>query len=90
MRMRPQGTATGRGASSKSSRSAAAKSRIPSARAVRDAELKTQIARVHTDNFTVYGVRKVWRQLHRDGIPVARCTVARLMRDPGLEGARRG
>jgi len=68
----------------------AAKNRTPSARSVRDAELKTQISRVHTDNFSVYGVRKVWRQLHREGIPVARCTVARLMRDLGLEGARRG
>ncbi len=68
----------------------AAKNRTPSARSVRDAELKTQISRVHADNFGVYGVRKVWRQLHREGIPVARCTVARLMRDLGLEGARRG
>lgn len=68
----------------------AAKNRAPSDRSVRDAELKTQISRVHTDNFSVYGVRKVWRQLHREGIPVARCTVARLMRDLGLEGARRG
>jgi transposase InsO family protein len=68
----------------------AAKSRTPSARTVRDTELKRQISRVHTDNFSVYGVRKVWRQLHREGIPVARCTVARLMHDLGLEGARRG
>ena len=68
----------------------AAKNRTPSTRAVRDAELKTQISRVHTDNFSVYAVRKVWRQLHREGIPAARCTVARLMRDLGLQGARRG
>ncbi|WP_167345872.1 IS3 family transposase [Streptomyces iakyrus] len=68
----------------------AAKNRAPSARSVRAAELKTQISRVHTDNFSVYGVRKVWRQLHREGIPAARCTVARLMRDLGLEGAQRG
>ncbi|WP_426570368.1 IS3 family transposase [Streptomyces canus] len=68
----------------------AAKNRTPSTRAVRDAELKTHISRVHTDNFSVYGVRKVWRQLHREGIPAARCTVARLMRDLGLEGVRRG
>ncbi|AJE43596.1 transposase InsO family protein [Streptomyces nodosus] len=68
----------------------AAKNRTPSARSIHDAELKTQISRVHADNFGVYGVRKVWRQLHREGIPVARCTVARLMRDLGLEGARRG
>ncbi|MBL3805157.1 IS3 family transposase [Streptomyces sp. BRB081] len=68
----------------------AARKRAPSARSVRDAELKTQISRVHADNFSVYGVRKVWRQLHREGIPVARCTVARLMRDLGLQGVRRG
>ncbi|MEY9994928.1 transposase InsO family protein [Streptomyces sp. V4I8] len=68
----------------------AAKNRTPSTRTVRDTELKTQISRVHTDNFSVYGARKVWRQLHREGIPVARCTVARLMRDLGLEGVRRG
>ncbi|MEV6297127.1 IS3 family transposase [Streptomyces sp. NPDC051896] len=68
----------------------AAMNRTPSPRSVRDAELKTQISRVHADNFGVYGVRKVWRQLHREGVPVARCTVARLMRDLGLEGARRG
>ncbi|MFC9635841.1 IS3 family transposase [Streptomyces mirabilis] len=52
----------------------AAKNRTPSARSVRDAELKPQISRVHTDNCSVYGVRKVWRQLHRAGVPVARCT----------------
>ncbi|MFF0001469.1 IS3 family transposase [Streptomyces avermitilis] len=68
----------------------AARNRTPSDRSVRDGELKTQISRVHADNFSVYGVRKVWRQLHREGIPVARCTVARLMRDLGLEGVRRG
>ncbi|MEU6231417.1 IS3 family transposase [Streptomyces sp. NPDC047042] len=68
----------------------AAKNRVPSARSVRDAELKTQISRIHAANFSVYGVRKVWRQLHREGIPTARCTVARLMRNLGLEGARRG
>ncbi|MFQ6144665.1 IS3 family transposase [Streptomyces seoulensis] len=68
----------------------AAKNRTPSPRSVRDTELKTQISRVHADNFGVYGVRKVWRQLHRERIPVARRTVARLMRDLGLEGARRG
>ncbi|MFJ9542943.1 IS3 family transposase [Streptomyces sp. NPDC101225] len=68
----------------------AARNRTPSARTLRDAELKTQISHVHVDNFSVYGVRKVWRQLHREGIPVARCTVARLMGDLGLEGARRG
>ncbi|GGI66912.1 putative transposase for insertion sequence element IS986/IS6110 [Microbispora rosea subsp. aerata] len=68
----------------------AAKSRRPSARALRDEQLKEHISRVHADNYGVYGVRKVWRQLHREGIEVARCTVARLMRELGLHGARRG
>lgn len=68
----------------------AARNRRPSLRSGRDAELKTQISRVHADNFGVYGVRKVWRQLHREGIPVARCTVARLMHGLGLQGIRRG
>ena len=68
----------------------AAKARRPSARTVRDEALKAQISRVHADNYGVYGVRKVWRQLQREGIVVARCTVARLMRELGLEGARRG
>jgi putative transposase len=61
-----------------------------SARAVRDAQLKVEIARVHAEHFGVYGARKVWRQLHREGIRVARCTVERLMRELGLEGVRRG
>jgi putative transposase len=64
-------------------------SRLP-ARAVRDVELRDEIERVWKENFGVYGVRKVWRQLVREGICVARCTVARLMRQMGLEGARRG
>uniref|UniRef100_UPI0014891A8C IS3 family transposase n=1 Tax=Streptomyces gossypiisoli TaxID=2748864 RepID=UPI0014891A8C len=68
----------------------APKNRAPSARAVRDEELKAHISRVHADNFGGYGVRKVWRQLHREGTAAARCTVARLMRELGLEGARRG
>jgi len=67
-----------------------AKRRPPSARALRDEELKAAIARVHRDNFGVYGARKVWRQLGREGIAVARCTVERLMADLGLEGVRRG
>jgi putative transposase len=62
----------------------------PSARAVRDANLKAEIRRVHADNFGVYGARKVWRQLHREGMVVARCTVERLMRELGLQGVRRG
>ena len=61
-----------------------------SARARRDAELRPEIARVHAENFGVYGVRKVWRQLHREGVAVARCTVERLMRVMGLRGVVRG
>jgi putative transposase len=68
----------------------AASCRPASARAVRDAELKAEIARVHAEHFGVYGARKVWRQLHREGIVVARCTVERLMGELGLEGVRRG
>jgi transposase InsO family protein len=67
-----------------------AKHRPPSARKLRDEELMTQIARVHGENFGVYGARKVWRQLHREGTVLARCTVERLMRELGLEGVRRG
>ena len=51
-----------------------------SARASSDAALSREIQRVWDENFQVYGVRKVWRQLKREGIEVARCTVARLMR----------
>jgi putative transposase len=68
----------------------AATRRPASARAVRDTKLKAEIARVHAEQFGVYGARKVWRQLHREGIAVARCTVERLMRELGLEGVRRG
>ena len=57
---------------------------------MRDAELKALITRVHTENFGVYGVRKVWRELGRRGEAVARCTVERLMRELGLAGAVRG
>jgi putative transposase len=60
------------------------------ARARRDLTLRTEIRRVYEENFCVYGVRKVWRQLLRDGIAVARCTVARLMRAMGLQGVGRG
>lgn len=67
-----------------------AKKRPPSPRAVRDEELKVEIARVHDENLSVYGADKVWTQLNREGIVVARCTVERLMRDMGLSGARRG
>jgi len=66
------------------------KQRQPSARAVRDEYLKVEIARVHANNLEVYGADKVWAQLNRENIAVARCTVERLMRDLGLSGARRG
>jgi len=62
----------------------------PSSRQLRDEELKVEIARVHAENYSVYGARKVWLALNREGIPVARCTVERLMRELGLAGARRG
>jgi putative transposase len=61
-----------------------------SARAKRDLMLKREIERVFTENVEVYGARKVWRQLNRDSIPVARCTVERLMSELGLQGVIRG
>ncbi|HCS0036949.1 TPA: IS3 family transposase, partial [Escherichia coli] len=61
-----------------------------SARAQRDDWLKKEILRVYDGNHQVYGVRKVWRQLLREGIRVARCTVARLMAVMGLAGVLRG
>jgi putative transposase len=61
-----------------------------SARARRDAALRIEVRRVFEANFRVYGVRKVWRQLQREGFDVARCTVARLMRAMGLAGVIRG
>ena len=64
-------------------------SRLP-VRAQRDAELQVEIRRVFEENLCVYGVRKVWRQLRWEGVQVARCTVARLMRDMGLAGVIRG
>jgi putative transposase len=67
-----------------------AKSRPASRRSLRDDELKIEIARVHGENYGVYGPRKVWLQLHREGIEVARCTVERLMGSLGLQGIRRG
>jgi putative transposase len=68
----------------------AAKQRPPSLRAVRDAELVVEIRRVHTENYGVYGVRKIWRQLHREGTNIGRCRVERLMRQAGLAGRIRG
>jgi transposase InsO family protein len=61
-----------------------------SARAKRDDELREEIRRTWTQNFQVYGAKKVWKQLNREGVPVARCTVSRLMNDLGLRGAVRG
>jgi len=61
-----------------------------SARAKRDLELKPEIERVFAENFEVYGARKVWRQMLREGLVVARCTVARLIKRLGLQGIVRG
>ena len=61
-----------------------------SRRARRDDALKPEVQRVFEENFRVYGVRKVWRQLKREGHDVARCTVARLMQTLGLQGVIRG
>ena len=64
--------------------------REPTRREVRDDELKAHINRVHGANYGVYGARKVWLALNREGVEVARCTVERLMTDLGLRGAVRG
>ena len=65
--------------------------RLPGSDAsARDEQLKELIAQVHRDNYGVYGARKVWLELNGQGIPVARCTVERLMGQRGLRGARRG
>src|SRR3546814_3090217 len=63
---------------------------LASARERRDRALAPEVRRVFEENFSVYGARKVWRQLRREGFDVARCTVERLMRAMGLEGAVRG
>ena len=68
----------------------AARQRPPSARALRDEELTPEVQRVYAANYRVYGARKVRRQLRREGFPMARCTVERLMRAEGLQGAVRG
>ena len=60
------------------------------ARSRRDAVLRGVIRRVHEENYGVYGARKVWRRLHREGIRAARCTVERLMGDLGIQGVVRG
>ena len=59
-------------------------------RAKRDEELKPEVARVFEENLSVYGVRKVWHQMRREDFDIARCTVARLMKDLDLEGVVRG
>jgi putative transposase len=64
--------------------------KVPTARERRDEYLLTEIRRVHAANYAVYGARKVWLQLNREGTPVARCTVERLMKVAGLHGAVRG
>ena len=64
--------------------------REPSRRQSRDEVLKREIARVHAANYGVYGARKVWLALNREGTAVARCTVERLMAELGLAGAVRG
>ena len=61
-----------------------------SARARRDEALKPEVMRVFVDNFAVYGVRKVWRQMQREGLEVPRCAIERLMRGMGLQGVIRG
>ena len=61
-----------------------------SARAMRDAELVVEIRRVHDRLRGLYGARKVWLQLRREGVAVARCTVERLIAKHGPEGVRRG
>lgn len=68
----------------------ASKSRPLSERALADQEVETEIKRIYDENYGVYGVRKVWKQLRREGIVVARCTVERLMRKLGLRGVVRG
>jgi putative transposase len=65
-------------------------SRPLSARRQRDEQLKLEIGRVHRDHFGVYGIEKVWRQLNREGTPVGRDRVARLMDELDLEGIVRG
>ena len=62
----------------------------PSERAVRDEQLAARIREVHEKNLGVYGARKVWWQLAREDVKVARCTVERLMAREGLKGAIRG
>jgi len=64
-------------------------SRLPP-RALSDRKYSSEIKRVWKENFSVYGAKKIWKQLKREGIDIARCTVERLMKQLGIEGARRG
>ena len=66
------------------------KRRQPSARARRDEELIPLIIKIYNENYQVYGARKIWEELHRQGHAVARCTVERLMRRVGIRGVSRG
>ncbi len=63
--------------------------RQPSRREIRDEVLKAQVEQIHAANYDVYGARKVWLALRREGLEVARCTVERLMTEMGLRGATR-
>jgi putative transposase len=67
----------------------AARVRPASARSIRDEALKSEIARIHREHFSVYGVRKAWRALRREGIAIGRDQAGRLMRSLGLVGATR-
>lgn len=68
----------------------AAKTRAPSARSISDAQVDQLITATHEANYGVYGARKMWKALHRQGHPIARCTIERRMRALGLSGAVRG
>ncbi|MFY1674056.1 IS3 family transposase [Plantactinospora sp. WMMB334] len=67
----------------------AVKTRPASARSRRDEELTALIEQIHAANYGVYGARKIWHELRRQGVEVARCTVERLMRESGLRGLLR-
>jgi putative transposase len=67
-----------------------ARKRQPTRRELRDEELRPLITRAHAENYGVYGARKVWLALNREGVEIARCTVERLMTELGLAGVRRG
>lgn len=66
------------------------KDRLPSKRESRDRQVMVEIRRVYDANFQVYGARKIWLQLNREGFPVPRCQVERLMRAMGIQGVHRG